>query len=92
MTPRISERERHQRECGDAFAVGNIGLEDVKVSEEHEAIFRRYVSGEIDLDELDMLVDAAAQALVSDRACRCAATSESAALEDGVDARCLARN
>ena len=65
--PKISEAERAMREDGDAFAVGNIGLEGFKVADEHEEIFRRYTSGEIGLDELDALVDAAAQSLVDDK-------------------------
>ncbi len=54
--PSISDDERRRREKAVAYARGSVRLEGFILDDAAEALFARYVQGEIDRPELDAAV------------------------------------
>jgi hypothetical protein len=54
--PLLSDDERARRQKAIDYARGSVRLEGFVLDEEAEALFARYVNGEIDRPELDAAV------------------------------------
>ena len=51
-TPTISDAEKNRRKIAADYARASIGLEGLKITDEHEAQIKRFINGELDFDEL----------------------------------------
>ena len=55
-TPTISDAEKNRRKIAADYARASIGLEGLKITDEHEAQIKRFINGELDFDELTKTV------------------------------------
>lgn len=51
VRPKISEEERKRRQEASDFATANVELSGFKFTEEEKEGFKRYINGEVDLQE-----------------------------------------